>query len=509
MKIKKSSFYPVVILLTILLLNVCTNLETIKITITEIYNNLSSSADWIFIISAIISLLFSLWAIFSKYGKIKIGGKDAKPEFSNLSWIGMMFTTSISGGLILMSFIEQVLYVSAPPDGIIPFSYDAYKYSGVYIHHNWGLVIFVIYVPVCIAISYLFHNCGNKRLELSSSFDTIDKANKYPIIKKIIDIISIIVIIIAPVPGMGMVIPFITKALQNVIGFPNEMVDFVRIVILSIIVIIYATCAFLGLHSGIKKLGNLNIVVAILIMIMFGILAGPATVIRREIESLGLYAQNIIKLFTYTDSFGDRSFLHNWTVWDIAWSAIYIPLMGTFVAKVSKGRTIRDISIAIIGCISACCWFSFMTIGNYSINLQMCGKLDIANIYNSLGQTETVFEIVNTTPFPEFIGIVLSIVCILFTCTTLDSCAYTVAQLTSVNHEESDKKSMLLRLFWAIVSAIVAFILVKINEFSAIQTLALLAGFPMCIIAIILSIATVLFIVRNENKQKNITNNLK
>lgn len=498
MKIDKKTFYPTLLLITIILIFTSLNLVNIKSTITQIYDTLSSSADWIFILSALFGLIFSIWSVFSKYGNIKLGGIDAKPEFSTFSWICMMFTTSISGGLILMSFIEQVLYVSSPPGELTPFSNDAYLTSGMYIHHNWGPAIFVIYVPVCIAISYLYNNVKNNKLELSSSFETIKNQKWGSILKRAIDIISIVVIIIAPVPGMGMVIPFVTSVLQKIVGFSNEIADIVKILILLLIVIIYATCAFLGLRRGIKKLGNINVVVAMVVMIVFGILAGPTTIIRREIESIGLYSQNLLKLFTYMDSYGNKTFLHNWTVWDIAWSAIYIPLMGAFVAKISKGRRIREVSLAIIIGISLCCWFSFMTIGNYSINLQMSGQLDIVSTYNAHGQTGAVLSVLETTPFPNIIGVILSILCILFTCTTLDSCAYTAAELTIAKCENFDDKLKWLRLFWAITSAVVAFVLVKINEFSAIQTVALIAGFPMCIIVIILSISTTIFIIEKE-----------
>lgn len=303
----------------------------------------------------------------------------------------------------------------------------------------------------------------------------------------------------APVPSMGIGIPVLARLLQEIIGFPDSQLITVQYLILALCALLFSIAVFRGLDKGIKKLSNLNFILAFVFMGIVYIFTNPVKALEAEFNGLGLYITNFPRLLTYTDPYGDGVFFRDWTVWMIAWTSVYVPLMGIFNAKISRGRTLREVALAQMVGMSVGCWIAPTTIGNFTLQLQKNGVVDLASIYAQKGQAETVVAALREMPMSGFMTVFLLVVCFIFIATTMDSSAFVAAETTTIHLSPEDKSSRWIRLIWAMVSTIAAFVLLRIGGFQVVQTLALIMGLPMGLI-MLLAIFVVVKMLRQDEK---------
>ena len=498
MKIDKRRFFPLVLFIGLVLAVVSFNLNVIQALVDNVYEVFSHNFSWIFITANLCAFIFSLWIVWGPYGKIRLGGSEAKPAYGRLSWIAMMFTTSCSAGLIVFGFIETIIYSSEPPFQIEPFSVQAYEYAEMYTHYHWGINAWTLYVPATIAIGYMLYNCGEKRMSMSTACKPILGKYSNGIPGCVIDIFGTFGAVVAPVTSMGLGMPLLTLLLQNIFDIPDQYISVIQILILVTLVLAFGTSVCLGLEKGIKNLSNINVMTAFLFMIYVGALTGGFTVLKSEINTLGLYIANFIRMATYTDPYGDGTFVQKWTVWYWAWLIVYMPLMGVFNARISKGRTLREIVVGQMIWCSLGCWVAMMTLGNYAMKLQQSGTVDIARVLRLEGQPEAILAIVNSMPFPKLTMAVVALLCFIFMATSVDSSSFVAAETTMIHKDGEEQPSRWCRVFWVVVTCIITFVLLKINGFSAVQVLAILSGLPLAVLMFAVVISAIKMLHANE-----------
>lgn len=506
-KIDKKRFFPIVIIIAVMLVLVSLNLELVKNSVDSIYNYMSNNFSWLFIGANIAAFVFSVWIIFGKYAKVKLGGEDAKPEYSKFSWIAMMFTTSCSAGLIVFGFIESIIYSSAPPFQIEGLSTQAYEYAQMYSHYHWGLNAWSLYVPISIAIGYMIYNRKKKSISMSTACEPILKGKSKGFLGCLIDVFGTFGAIVAPVTSMGLGMPLLTLLLQNMFNIPDDKVMILQIIILAIWIAIFGTSVYKGLKKGIKNLSNANVVMAFAFMVFVGLITGILIVFKAEMNTIGLYISNFIRMITYTDPYGDGTFVANWTVWYWAWLIVYMPLMGVFNAKISKGRTLREVALGQMIFCSLGCWVAMATLGNYAIHIQQSGVVDIATIIAEQGQPQAILAIINTMPFSKVIMGVVAVLCFVFMATTVDSSSLVAAETTIIHEKPDDMAPRWTRIFWAIVTCVITFVLLRIGGFNAVQVLAILIGFPLAILMFVV-IGSAIKILREDESGKELPSEL-
>lgn len=504
MYLDKRKFIPIVIVIGIMIGFVSFNLELVQNSVNNIYNSISHNFSWLFIGANLAAFIFSLWIIFGPFAKVKLGGDRQTPEYSNFSWISMMFTTSCSAGLIVFGFIESIIYASAPPFQISPFSVEAYENAQVYSHYHWGLNAWSLYVPISIAIGYMFYNRKRNSISVSTACEPILKKKSNGFFGCLIDILGSFGAIIAPVTYMGLGMPLLTILIQNMFNIPYDKTILLQAIILVIWIAIFATSVYKGLDKGIKNLSNINVVMAFAFMIFVGMLVGLFNILKSEINTLGLYITNFVRMATYTDPYGNGSFVTTWTVWYWAWLIVYMPLMGVFNARISKGRTLREIALGQIIFCSLGCWIAMTTLGNFSIKLQQNGVVDIANILETQGQPYAILAIINSMPASKVVMGIVAIICFVFMATTVDSSSFVAAE-TIMKYEDQNKLApRWLRMFWAVISCVITFVLLQVGGFSAVQVLAILIGFPLAIVMFIVIVSAIKALKQDypDNKSK-------
>lgn len=486
MNIDKKRFFPSVFLILIVLLLVSFNLDFVKANVDKIYSFISHNFSWLFIGANIAAFIFSLWIIFGPYKNVKLG--DGKPKYSTFSWIAMMFTTSCSAGLIVFGFIESIIYSSNPPFGIEPFSIQAYELAQSYSHYHWGLNAWTLYVPITVALGLIFYKNKGKSINISTACEPVLKKHSSGFLGIVTDIFGIFGAVVAPVTSMGLGMPLLTLLFQNIFGIPDDKVLILQIIILSIWIIIFGLSVYKGLDKGINKLSNINVITAFTFMLLVACFAGLSYVFKAEINTIGHYIINLPRMITNTDPYGTGDFVANWTVWYWAWLIVYMPLMGVFNVKISKGRTLKEVVLGQMIFCSLGCWFAMSTLGNYAIKIQQSGITNIANVLETSGQPAAIIEIIKTMPFPTLMMIIVAILCFIFMATTVDSSSFVAAEST-YKSDKGDLAPRWLRMLWAIVTCIITFVLLQVGGFDAVQVLAILIGFPLAIIMIIVIIS--------------------
>lgn len=460
------------------------NLEAVQNGVSALYTIIAGECSWVFVASNLACVGFTIWAVFGKCSKTRLG-EISKPKYSMFTWIAMMFTTSCSAGLILFGFIEPLYYASNPPFEIQSFTNTAWEYAEMYAHFHWGINAWSLYVPASIAIAYAFYNLKKRSVSMASACEPVLKNKPNGFVSSFIDTMSTFGVVVAPVTSMGLGLPLVVLLVQTLFGVSDEYTQTIQIAVLLVWIVVFGSSVFLGLDKGIKNLSNANVVVAFIFMVVVGLAAGIFNVFKAEINSLGLYVSNLIRMSTYTDPYGTGEFVSTWTVWYWAWLTVYMPLMGVLVARISEGRTVRQVALGVAVACSLGCFVAIMTLGNYTIQVQRSGVVDAASILANDGQAAAIVAILQTMPFPEVAMVVLVVLCFIFMATTVDSSSFVAAELTAKRSSNGTLAPRSSRLLWALVACVITFVLLQVGGFTAVQTLALLVGLPLSIVMII------------------------
>lgn len=480
--IDKKRFIPTVAIIAAVLVLVSVSLHQVQAAVDSSYAAIADKFDWLFIAANLCAFLFSLWIALGPYGDVKLGGESAEPAYGKFSWIAMMFTTSCSAGLIVFGFVETTIYSAAPPMHLEPFSIQAYEYASMYTHYHWGFNAWTLYVPASIAIGYMLYNRGRTQITMSAACAPVLKGRETGLCGVVIDVFGTFGAVAAPVTSMGLGMPLLTLLLQNLFSIPAQYTSRLQAIILIIWIAMFGTSIYLGLERGIKNLSNINVCLAFAFMLFVGCLAGVFYCLSAELNTIGLYLQNFVHMLTYTDPYGDGKFVQNWTVWYWAWLIVYMPLMGVFNARISKGRTLREIAVGQMVWCSLGCWVAMMTLGNYAIKLQQSGMADVAAALESGGQPAAVLAIVSAMPLPKLMMAIVALLCFVFMATTVDSSAFVAAEATVIHSSADARAPRWCRVFWAAVICAMSFVLLKVGGFGAVQMLALLIGLPLAVL---------------------------
>lgn len=489
MKVDKKFFFPSLIILLLVVAAIATNLNMLQGMIDTIYDGCIDSFGWLFIFADICCLLFSLWLMFGKYKDVKLGGENCKPSFSTLSWAGMMFTTSCGAWLIVYGFLEPVYCVSQEALVTGDSAARAYEYGQMYAHFHWGPNAWCIYVPVTVAIGYALYNRKGKKSTVSEGIKVITKKSWGKPVGFLADIIAICGAVFAPVISIGTGMPLLVALVQNVFGLSDEYKTMIQIVILCIWIAIFGTSVYLGLKKGIKRLSNLNITSAFIFMAVFGIIVGLTQVFSSEINTVGLFFQNFIRLNTYTDAYGGGSFVKGWTFSYWACYFVYMPLIGVFTAKISKGRKLKEIAFGQLVLCTLGCWIAMATFGNFALQAQVSGSVDVSSFLAKGDEAGAIIALLGNLPISKGFMIILLIISFVFLATTMDSSAYATAEMTAKQTDGDSSAPRWLRIVWAVVAAVIAFVILQVGGAKAIRSLCYITGLPLAIIAFLVMIS--------------------
>lgn len=444
----------------------------------------------------VLAFVFVVYVSFSDIGSIKLGKPEDDIEFKTGSWAAMMFCGGIGASILYWGIVEWAYYWQGPPFGLEPGSPDAVRWASTYGLFHWGPVAWAIYLVPSVAIAYFAHVRNSPVLKISQSLmpllgEKFTKSNW----GRLIDVFFVFGMIGGGATTLGLASPMIGEGLYELFGIPNSLMT--QLVVLLVTTSIFAYSAYQGLRSGIQMLSNINFYLAIAFLI-FVLLVGPTVfILNVGLESLGRSLTQMATMMTWTESFGgfanqgfkNTGFPKDWTIFYWAWWLVFAPTIGLFIAKISKGRTIRQMTVGSMFYGSLGCAVFFIILGNYGMYLQLTGALDIVSVLNDKGATATIFAVLNTLPMPKIVIGVFIVLAVLFTATTFDSISYILASV--VQHEVDGEPHRWNRLFWAFTLCILPAALMFIGGLDTLQTASIFAGAPLLVIMSMLMLSVI------------------
>lgn len=457
--------------------------------IQYLYDFCTEKFGWLYLLACLACFGFLIWISTSKVGNIKIGAANEKPQYSNLSWIAMLFTAGVGTSIVILGFLEPIYYVSSPPFGIEPMSETAYEYAHMYGQFHWGLGAWAFYNPAIIAVAYMMYVKKEPTIRLSAACRPVLKkyTDRWP--GYFIDILVIFGVVGSITTSLGIGTPVLADIIREVFGIPQQYEMLLKIIILIIWIMIFGTSVFLGLERGIQRLSNINIVMAFIFMLVIFLVGPTVGIIKMEVNSLGLYISDFFRMSTYTQPFGDGVFTKNWTVFYWGWWIAFMPMMGMFVGKISKGRTIKNIVWGQLIWGTAGCCLSFMILGGYSLHLQKSGKVDLVSILNNGTQSDAVIAILKTLPMPHIMMLFLCLVCFVYLATTIDSCAYVLAGVTTDNLAPTEDPARANRIFWAVLFSVLAVAIMIVGGLESVKIMSVVTGLLLILVLVLLMIS--------------------
>ncbi|MEM7283736.1 MAG: BCCT family transporter, partial [Pseudomonadota bacterium] len=398
-------------------------------------------------LTGVMPLGFAAWLAFGRYGQVKFGSAEEKPEYSDVSWTAMMFTASMGASLIAWGFAEPIFYVQTPPLGLEKGSAIAFEFAHMYPIFHWSLAPWAMYCLPSIPIAYMLYVRKARSLRISDSCEEAIPNKGKEVTKTVIDILVVISIVGGVATSIGFGVPLVSSLLVEWQGFADTLS--LKIYVIIGWTAIFGTSAYLGLKKGIKVLADLNLGMMFFVMIFIVVLGPTVYILSLSTNSLGLFLDQIIRISFWTDPIAREGFPQAWTIFYWAWWFAYAPMMGLFFARISRGRTIRQVVFGVIGygCLGT---FTFLSIaGAYVLHLEGNGLLDAISIINNEGMGPLVAKVIGTLPAPGVILAVTTILSIVFYATTFDSAAYVLASICTKNLPGDEEPNKFNRLAWA------------------------------------------------------------
>jgi len=447
-----------------------------------------SKTGWFFLLFAAFVTVYSLTWAFGKYSKIRLGGKDAKPKYSFMIYVAILFCAGMAAGSVIFSMSEWMFYYTGPPWGIEPMSLEAAEIAVPYEFFHWGIAVssllMILGIPYCYSY-YIRKNpslqLGDVVIEMTGSKSVHNKG-----IAKVINLIFIICVLGGLSCTMGLGIPNITKCLVAVFGFSNPML--VSILFIVITAVVFSFSNYLGLSKGLKNLSKITLIVGgfFIATMLFG--GDTIFILNNIVHSLGQMVQHYPEMAFNADAVFGRGFGQNWTVFFYCYCFGFVAMTSVIIVKTSFGRTFREMIIGNTIAVPAGLWLMFGINSSNGLGLQLTGKADIISVFQEQGHHEAIIAMIRESILGPTAGVlVFTVMIVLFVATTMDAAAISLSETSTKAEAIGQDAHPMLRLIWCIVLTLIPLSLTFVNAgLSSLQSLANLLGWPIMVIGIIL-----------------------
>lgn len=448
------------------------NLEHFSNTFLDfIYDKLG----WLFLLSVFILLIFCIYIVFSKFGKIKLGQDTDKPDYPTVTWIAMLFSAGIGISLVFWGVAEPVSYYVNPPFGEGSTKESAERaMQFVYLH--WGVSAWACYAFVGACLAY-FQFRKKLPATMSSAFHPLIGDRIYGPIGKTIDIVVMLSVVVGISTSLGFGALQINSGMEYQWGLINT--PWMQMVIIAVVTFIYLWSASTGIQRGIKYLSNTNIILAFVLILSIFILGPTQGIMQVFFQGIGDYANNFLGMSFRTEPYGDGSWIASWTLFYFGWWIAWAPLVGSFVARISKGRTLREFMMGALFIPVLCSFFWFAVLGGSALDLiQNQGKTALANSVVA-DVTAALFDFISYFPFSGVISIVGMVLIFIFFITSADSAIFVLGMM-SENGNQNPRNFT--KLTWGVIIALVSAVLILTGGLQGLQSALVAMAVPLSIV---------------------------
>ncbi|MGO4888047.1 BCCT family transporter [Anaerobacillus sp. MEB173] len=435
---------------------------------------------WFYLISVFFFVIFCLFLAISKYGRIKLGSDEDKPDFPFFTWVGMLFSAGFGVGLVFWGIAEPMSHFLTPPtSGVEPLTPDAARVAMRYSFFHWGVSQWSVFAIVGLAIGYFQFRKKDSALISTTLNPLIGKENK-KVLRSTIDILAVIATVMGVATSLGLGILQINGGLQSVFNLPQSTM--VQLVIILILLALYLTSSSTGLNRGIKYLSNLNLGLA-LVLLLFVFITGPSVFMLNSFTlGLGDYLQRFVEMSLRLQPYHGGTWVRDWTIFYWAWAIAWSPFVGAFIARVSRGRTIREfvLGVLIIPPLIAIIWIAVF--GGAAVNFDLFQQTNIAlAVDNDI--TSALFVTFEQLPFKLLLSLLSIFLILTFLITSADSATFVLGMLTT---DGNINPPIFVKIVWGVLMAAIAAILLLSSGLEGLQTASLISALPFTVILIIM-----------------------
>ena len=494
---EKSIFWPAVIGVVLISLPMLFFPKQSEAIIGAIYTPFSIKFGSLYLWITVGLIVLCLFFACSRYGDIKFGDPEEKPEYSLTSWVAMIFCSGVAGAVMFWSIVEPLWDLITPPQYAEPMSTQAFDWALSYMLLHWGPNAWCTYFIAALPIAYMFHIRRKPVLRISAASEIILGRQTNGFVGRLCDVCFILGLLFCTAVTMCISLPTVEAALSRVFGLePSFQME---IIILCVSAGIAAWSVWSGLNKGIKVLSNINIAIA-LTMVVYGALCGPtASLFDIFTNAFGKFVGNFWNMNFWTSPFSDNSYPRDWTIFYALFWAGYGPFMGLFIARISRGRTVRE--VIAWGMVGTCAggYLIHGVFASYTLYIQYHGILDAVNILKTSGGPAAMMAVLDTLPFGKIVMLVYCAFSTIFLATSVDSGCYVISSVATMKLGVNDDPARWHRSFWAGVQALLALGLLSIGGLGVAKIFGNFSGALMALPVILLTWAW-LRIIRKDGQ---------
>ena len=442
---------------------------------------ITGTMGWFLILVSNLFILAALYFALSKFGHIRIGGVDAKPEFTRLGWYAMLLSAGMGIGLMFWSVGEPMYHYQTPSpmfNGIDAETPEAAQAAMGVTYFHWGVHPWAIYAIVALGLAFFAYNRGLP-LTIRSVFYPLLGDKIYGFWGNVIDILSVLATLVGLATSLGLGVQQVNAGLNHLFGLGLNTQN--QVILIAVITGFATMSVFAGLDAGVKRLSQLNMIMAALLMIFLLVVGPTVYMLSGFSQNLGFYLTILPEMSLWTETFKETNWQGSWTVFYWAWWISWSPFVGMFIARISKGRTVREFifGVIVIPTLLSFLWMSVF--GGAALHLQASGVADIAAAVND-DVAKAMFAMLDNFPIAEVLSGVAVILVTVFFVTSSDSGSLVVDHLTSGGKLDSPTTQ---RVFWAIMEGVVAAVLLIGGGLATLQTAAVSTGLPFALVLLV------------------------
>ncbi len=476
-------FWPATVVTLLMIILFAYQPEASGRALEKIHAITTGQLGWFFLLATFAVVVVTIYFATSRYGKVVLGRDGEAPAFSTPIWLGMIFTSGTGGSLLYLGAVEWIYILQAPPFGVAPGSVEAARWASAYGMFHWGPSAWAWYIVSAVPIGYFLHVRKQSVLKISEFTRPLlgRRADGFP--GHVINFLFMFGLLGGVMTSLALGTPLIANAIVYVMGWQNSnpLLDTLVIFLWTFIPLV---ALIFGLKRGVAVLSCWNVKADIIMLTAIAVCGPLAFILNQSVDGLGLMLQNFVYMSLHTDSLADGGFPQNWTIFYFSWWVVYSLPFGLFIAKISQGRTIRQLVIAGLVSGSLGCMLFYMVLSSFGIHLQLKTALDLLAVMAEKGRGAVVYTMLGQLPFGTLFILAFAIITAISYITGHCTVGYSLAATTQKNLTADQTPTHWNIAFWLILTGGVSLALYFVNPQSLkpLQTVSILTALPLCFV---------------------------
>lgn len=435
------------------------------------------NAGWLYLLIVFLTLVFLAWLAFGPTAGLRIGGRDAEPQFSNSSWLSMLFAAGMGIGLVFWGAAEPISHLVTPPEGLPPMTPRAASAAMRYTFFHWGLHPWAIYALMGLAIAWFQYNRNGRGL-ISDLLQPLIGDRHRGWIGTLVNVVAVVATAIGVATTLGFGTMQISAGMTRVFGLPGGLG--MQLGVIGVCFVLYMASSASGVERGVKWLSSFNLALAGLLLLAVALLGPTSFIFDTFTTSLGSYLDHLVEMSLRMSPFSANTWVADWTIFYWAWWISWSPFVGSFIARVSYGRTVREFVLGVVVLPSLLGFAWFATFGGTALWAQLFGGADMAGAL-AAGYETVLFRMYDVLPLSGLLAGLSILLLVIFFVTSADSAVLVLGLMSS---ESAGDPPLARKFAWGLAIALIASAMLVAGGLDALQTLITVAALPFALLMV-------------------------